>query len=615
MKNNNLSKAVASLGVAALLSIGFVSSVFAEVPGTINYQGYLTDGSGNPVTATESMTFSIYATASGGTALWSEFESVPVSNGTFTNQLGDSTAFPVGLFNGQDLYVGVKVGADPEMVPRKPVTSAPYAFKSAMADTATLADTATQADNATTLAGLAASTYDQSTEVTAVQAQADSNSTRLDSIEATDADITAVVAGAGLNGGATSGGAELSLAAGGVQASNMAFNSVSGGALQANAVTTGKILDSTISPSDMDTSGLFTNLDADLLDGQQASEIIEAASDEVRTPISSVPISINQSGSYYLTENLSHTNAAVSAINVIADNVTINMMGFTLSGPGKTSGTSNSGILINDQTNVTVMNGTVRGFGANGIVEVSSFGDLHRLIDVQVIDNGGSGIFLRGGNHQVRNCSAQDNGTIGIFSGPESLLTHNIAANNGTTGIQSTSYSILTHNTVSNSQSDGIIGGQGTIILSNTVQLSQGIQGIFGGFGSKIINNNVFSNAQWGIFADGGNLIKGNTIIFNNIDNAIGRGGLRVNNDSRVVDNLLDSNREHNIYVQNADNVLDGNHVTDAVNAAGNGTGYGIFFQSSDNFFRNNTATGNANASDFGGSVPPASRNINNVSW
>ncbi len=49
---------------------------------------------------------------------------------------------------------------------------------------------------------------------------------------------------------------------------------------------------------------------------------------EKRTPISSLPFTISQSGSYYLTGNLSGT----SGINVNVGNVVIDLNGFDLRG-------------------------------------------------------------------------------------------------------------------------------------------------------------------------------------------------------------------------------------------------------------------------------------------
>lgn len=54
-----------------------------------------------------------------------------------------------------------------------------------------------------------------------------------------------------------------------------------------------------------------SSLDADLVDGLQASEIIDASNDEVRTPISALPFVINAYGSYYLTSNLDGSSGGI----------------------------------------------------------------------------------------------------------------------------------------------------------------------------------------------------------------------------------------------------------------------------------------------------------------
>ena len=81
------------LFLAVILFIVF--SAYAETPKTINYQGYLTDAGGNPVNGTRSIVFSIYNVNSGGTALWSETQSVAVNNGIYSVILGSVT--PINL--------------------------------------------------------------------------------------------------------------------------------------------------------------------------------------------------------------------------------------------------------------------------------------------------------------------------------------------------------------------------------------------------------------------------------------------------------------------------------------------------------------------------------------
>ncbi|MBW2108004.1 MAG: hypothetical protein JRI36_04965 [Deltaproteobacteria bacterium] len=102
-------------------------SAWGQVPYTINFQGYLTDSSGNPVDGTVEVTFSLYGVASGGDALWSEIQSVAVANGVYNVVLGDSSPLDALSFE-FPYYLGVKVSEDDEMIPRLRLTSVPYAL-------------------------------------------------------------------------------------------------------------------------------------------------------------------------------------------------------------------------------------------------------------------------------------------------------------------------------------------------------------------------------------------------------------------------------------------------------------------------------------------------------
>ena len=107
------------------------SKASAAINPMINFQGKLTNPDGTNVTdGTYSIVFSIYAAASGGTAIWTETQgSVSVTAGIFQVALGSVTALPGSVdFNSGPLYLGVKVGTDAEMTPRVQFTAAPYAF-------------------------------------------------------------------------------------------------------------------------------------------------------------------------------------------------------------------------------------------------------------------------------------------------------------------------------------------------------------------------------------------------------------------------------------------------------------------------------------------------------
>ncbi len=119
-------KRMALIAVLVCIAVG---AVFAAVPPIINYQGKLMQPSGVPVPdGTYSMVFAIYAQPTGGTALWSETNlSVQVKGGLFATLLGSINNLPANIFDNPDRWFGVKVGADPEMVPRQQIASVPYA--------------------------------------------------------------------------------------------------------------------------------------------------------------------------------------------------------------------------------------------------------------------------------------------------------------------------------------------------------------------------------------------------------------------------------------------------------------------------------------------------------
>ena len=126
---------------AIFISIVLAASAFAEVPGLINYQGRLTDDAGAPVAdGTYDITFSMYKDMVTMTPLWSSLvQPVTVSGGLFTYVLGSDVPFPSDLLDPEYLYLGIKVGSDPEINPRQRLISVPYALESLNSDTADVA--------------------------------------------------------------------------------------------------------------------------------------------------------------------------------------------------------------------------------------------------------------------------------------------------------------------------------------------------------------------------------------------------------------------------------------------------------------------------------------------
>ena len=98
----------------------------APMSDVVPIQGRLTDASGNPVpNGNYSITASLYDVSTGGVARCSDTDTVVVTNGLFNMEMDYCTASDI---NGDQLYLGIKVGSDPEMIPRQGIYAVPYAW-------------------------------------------------------------------------------------------------------------------------------------------------------------------------------------------------------------------------------------------------------------------------------------------------------------------------------------------------------------------------------------------------------------------------------------------------------------------------------------------------------
>ena len=124
------------------------ATALAGVPQRIPYQGMLTDAAGDPVAdGGHLVKFIIYDAPAGGTALWDAgFQAVTTVNGLFSYELGSNVALPDNLFTDTARYLGITVGADPELAPRVKLNTQAYAYQALRSDTAGFATNAANAD-------------------------------------------------------------------------------------------------------------------------------------------------------------------------------------------------------------------------------------------------------------------------------------------------------------------------------------------------------------------------------------------------------------------------------------------------------------------------------------
>ena len=239
-----------------------------------------------------------------------------------------------------------------------------------------------------------------------------------------------------------------------------------------------------------------------------------AGSRGVGKEIKSLPYTISSSGFYYITKDLSCA-AGSYGITIYANNVTLDLMGFSLVGPGGSE--SYDGIYMQEDTNVEIRNGTVRNFARYGILENSSLGTGHRIINIRAKDNGSSGIYLFGTNNLVERCTAAGNGDAGIAVGLGSTITGNTCYMNTKEGLGAGSGSTITGNTCYSNGNDGIYASAGSTVTGNTCYLN-GDDGIAASTGTSVIGNTCYNNTGTGIILEGGNLVVQNTATGNAIN-------------------------------------------------------------------------------------------------
>jgi hypothetical protein len=118
------------------------------IPGLLSYQGKLTDLGGTPVRDSGyTVTFRLFSVLTGGTAFWSEMQSVQTHAGLFNVLLGYFTPI-VSLPTDGNCYLEMQVGDNTPMRPRTRIVSSGYAFVARKADTANFALNAQPSDSA-----------------------------------------------------------------------------------------------------------------------------------------------------------------------------------------------------------------------------------------------------------------------------------------------------------------------------------------------------------------------------------------------------------------------------------------------------------------------------------
>ena len=110
-----------------------------DLPMFMNYQGYLTDTVGTPITANAIMVFEIYGDSVAGAVLWSHSGNVRIEQGVFNVKLpmaaGDTSLF----MGGARRWIELTVNAH-KLHPRTEITTMAYGFRAVYADNSDMLD-------------------------------------------------------------------------------------------------------------------------------------------------------------------------------------------------------------------------------------------------------------------------------------------------------------------------------------------------------------------------------------------------------------------------------------------------------------------------------------------
>jgi hypothetical protein len=230
--------------------------------------------------------------------------------------------------------------------------------------------------------------------------------------------------------------------------------------------------------------------------GAPAPTMKTLAQVEPRTPISSVSYTISSPGSYYLTATLTNTGVGIDAITINADDVTLDLKGFTLTG-GPSAGSAIN--VPSDHRHIVVRNGGIVKSGNPAVAlfpaqscEVEHLhiedsvgnavvvGD-HSVVIACTISNAGYyGISTRSGC-RVENCLITASFSYGIWVATGSTVSSCLVQGGSSSGIVTEDACLVKDCISSGNAGNGVWAAFDNCTVKDCVSSGNAVDGIHGG--------------------------------------------------------------------------------------------------------------------------------------
>jgi len=126
---NSLKVSIITVVILGVMTINVIAQ--GSVPTMINYQGFLTDQDGTPLSGSYQITFALYSDSTGVESIvWGEetHDAININNGLFNVLLGGVDTLTAEDLDG-DRYLGIREAGEPEMTPRMRLVSVAYSLQ------------------------------------------------------------------------------------------------------------------------------------------------------------------------------------------------------------------------------------------------------------------------------------------------------------------------------------------------------------------------------------------------------------------------------------------------------------------------------------------------------